>query len=61
MCFYSSRESINSVKLIEFNEEILQQYINPGAPNVIILLLIANTPNDPCITHFCRQISSIHE
>jgi hypothetical protein len=59
--FISSRESINVVKLNEFDESLLQRYTNPGAPNVIILLLIADSPNDPCIAHFNRQINLINE
>ncbi|CAF3546263.1 unnamed protein product [Rotaria sordida] len=55
------RESINTVKLDEFNESFLQNYTNSNAPNVIILLLIANTPDDSCIVHFRRQISLIND
>jgi hypothetical protein len=59
--FISSQESINAIKLTEFDETLLQRYTNPGASNVIILLLIANTPNDPCISYFKKQISLIKE
>ncbi|CAF3909588.1 unnamed protein product, partial [Rotaria sp. Silwood1] len=60
MMFISSREPNNTIKLHEFNESFLQSYTNPNASNVIILLLIANTPDDSCIAHFTRQISSIN-
>ncbi|CAF4540229.1 unnamed protein product [Rotaria sp. Silwood1] len=55
------REPNNTIKLHEFNESFLQSYTNPNASNVIILLLIANTPDDSCIAHFTRQISSIND
>lgn len=56
-----SREAINSTELHTFNEKFLEHYLNPGAPNVIILLLIANTHDDPCIGYFHRQVSLIRE
>lgn len=56
-----SPESNNSIKIAEFDQLFLQHYISPGAPNMIILLLIADKPNDSCIGHFQRQISAIKE
>jgi hypothetical protein len=59
--FISRRESVDTVKLDEFDETLLQRYTKPGASNVIILLLIADGPNDPCMAYFYRQISLIKE
>ena len=56
-----SHEANNSIKITEFDEAFLQRYTTPGAPNMIILLLIADTPNDSCIGYFHRQISAIKE
>ncbi|CAF4253007.1 unnamed protein product, partial [Rotaria sp. Silwood2] len=51
----------NQAKIYEFNESLIQRYINPSASNVIILLLIAETPNDSCVKHFIRKINAIKE
>ncbi len=59
--FFCSQESINPIKLNEFNENLLERYISPGSSNVIILLLITDRPNDPCTVYFHRQISLIKE
>ncbi|CAF1321831.1 unnamed protein product [Adineta steineri] len=55
------REPASTIKLNEFDQSFLQRYINPGAPNVIVLLLIADTPNDACIGYFNKQISLIND
>ncbi len=57
----SSRETLNTSNLTEFNQTLLQRYTNPGSTNVIIILLIADTPNDPCILQFTKHINSIKE
>ena len=60
--FDSSREQMaSSVKVSEFDKSLLQHYSSPTAPNVIILLLIADTTNDSCIASFLRQINLIKE
>ena len=59
--FSSSQEPFNTIKLPEFDRTFLQHYMDPTAPNVIILLLIAETQTDPCIVHFNRQINLIKE
>ncbi|CAF3701786.1 unnamed protein product [Rotaria sordida] len=52
---------INQIKICEFNEALLQQYTNPGASNVIILVLIADTPEDLCVKDFIREINLIKD
>jgi hypothetical protein len=47
------------MKIYEFNEALIQHYTNPRAPNVIILLLIADTPKDLCVKNFIKEINSI--
>jgi hypothetical protein len=47
------------MKIYEFNESLIQHYTNPRAPNVIILLLIADTPKDLCVKNFIKEINSI--
>lgn len=59
--FSSRQEPFNIIKLPEFDQAFLQHYMDPTAPNVILLLLIAETPTDPCIVHFNRQINLIKE
>ena len=49
------------MKIYEFNQSLLERYLEPNAPNVIILLLIAETPKDLCVKNFKREISSIKE
>ncbi|UJR27849.1 hypothetical protein I4U23_009114 [Adineta vaga] len=56
-----NQESINVTKLKEFNESLIQHYLTPGVPNVIVLLLIADSIDDSCIAHFNRQINLIHD
>ncbi|CAF1584249.1 unnamed protein product [Adineta ricciae] len=56
-----NRAHINAIKCSEFDESFLQSYLAPGAPNVIVLLLIADSTDDSCIAHFNRQINSINE
>jgi hypothetical protein len=47
------------MKIHEFNESLLQRYTNPGASNVIILLLLADTPEDLSVQNFKREIHSL--
>jgi len=47
------------MKIYEFNESLIQYYTDPRAPNVIILLLIADTPKDLCVKNFKQEINSI--
>ncbi|CAF1602995.1 unnamed protein product, partial [Rotaria sp. Silwood1] len=51
----------NQITIYEFNESLLEKYINPGASNVIILVLIAETSNDSYIKYFIRKINSIKD
>jgi len=47
------------MKIYEFNESLIQYYTNPKAPNVIILLLIADTSKDLCVKNFKQEINSL--
>ncbi|CAF4709932.1 unnamed protein product [Rotaria socialis] len=55
------RESTKATKLNEFDESFLQIYTDPNASNAIIILLIAETPNDSCVEYFHRQIRLISD
>ncbi len=49
------------MKIYEFNESLLGRYTKSDAPNVIVLLLIADTPKDACVKNFKREINKIKE
>jgi hypothetical protein len=49
----------SQIKVYKFNECLLERYTKPGASNVIILLLIADTSNDPRVKDFIREINLI--
>jgi hypothetical protein len=52
---------LRQIQVHDFNECLLQHYINPGTPNIIILILIADTPKDLCVENFIREINLIKE
>ncbi|CAF1360475.1 unnamed protein product [Adineta steineri] len=49
------------IHIHDFNESLLERYMKPGASNIIILLLIADTPNDQCVEDFKQKIRLIKE
>ena len=54
-------EEFSRSKIYKFDESVLERYTQAGAPNVIILLLIADSESDPCVEKFQRDINAIKE
>ncbi|CAF0956307.1 unnamed protein product [Adineta steineri] len=52
---------IKQIHIHDFDESLLERYMKPGASNVIILLLIADTPNDQCVEDFKQKIRLIKD
>lgn len=52
-------EFSNQIKLYEFNQEFFERYAQSTAPNVIVILLLAEGSRDACVKRFRKEIDAL--